>query len=187
MKNIGYFLILLSSITTATAAESKGLWFIHADFGGDTLVEVSYDDGSTSSIEAGGGITFGGGATWRMSDLFIVQATAAWKTETLPSASNGSADWDRFPVEVIGLLQIDKFRIGMGLTYHLFGKLKGDGILSSASADFDNATGSVVTFEYVSKDRLSYVFRQTIIDYTPAGTSTILNGNSAGIGINMHF
>lgn len=48
------------------------------EFGGEKLVDVSYEDGSTSNIEAGRGLVFGGGLDFnctKSDSTFCSQAT----------------------------------------------------------------------------------------------------------------
>ena len=187
MKKYGLLLLLTSAFTNTSAAEISKLGFINADFGGDTLVNVTYADGSSADIDAGRGISFGGGANWHLSDDFVLQTTAAWKFTTIPQATNGDLTWTRIPVEAIAFYNTEKFRIGAGISYHLANKLEGTGVASSLSADFDSTIGTVVSYEHLTSNRISYVVRYTMIDYTPSAGSASANGNSIGFGMNMYF
>ena len=187
MKKYGYLLIILTSITSIATAQAQALFFMNADFGGDTLVTVPYTDGSKANVDAGAGVTLGGGMNWLLSDSLILQTTAAWKFQTIPEATNGDLTWTRFPVEAIALYNAEKIRMGAGLTYHLMNKLSATGAISSEARDYDNTLGYVFSFEYLSSPRLSFTARYTVIDYTETGTSNSADGNSLGIGVNFYF
>lgn len=187
MKKLGLLTLLIMMFSNVSAAETSGLMMINADFGGDTLVDITYTDGSTADIDAGRGITLGGGVNWNLSDDFILQTTAAWKFTTIPQASNGDLTWTRIPLEAIAYYNIEKLRIGAGVIYHMSNRLKGTGFASGATQDFDNALGTVVGFEYLMTPGMSINVRYTMISYTPAGTSFEVDGNSIGLGVNFYF
>src|SRR4051812_16517880 len=91
-KSSGGVLAVLGALMwagTAQAADAHGLFKLGLDFGGDTLIEVPFADGSTDTIKANDGFYIGGGvALVEVAQNVDVELTATWKWTSI-TASNG--------------------------------------------------------------------------------------------------
>jgi hypothetical protein len=122
-------------------------------FGGHKLAELTYSDGSTSSVAAGEGIVLVGGATW--TPLWFgdrvglgLGLDGGYKFKSTFSAADGSVNLERFPVTLtarglIGLAKGWHVVTALGATMELKPKLRGEGVLSNLNADFKDAIGGV--------------------------------------------
>lgn len=187
MKKYGLLFIFLTVYSNISTADTTSVAIINMDFGGDTLVDVTYGNGDQADIDAGRGVTFGGGINWTLSQSTTLQATGAWKFTTIPQATNGDLTWTRLPLELIAYYNSSKHKVGAGISYHISNKLDGSGVASSLTQDFDNELGYVVSYEYLMSSKMSFVARYTMIEYTPTGGGISANGNSVGLGISMYF
>lgn len=187
-KTARSFIIALSAcVMSAPAAAGPiyGVFNMAADFGGETLIEVVLDDGSTDEINTGQGLYLSGGIGTTFSDgKYDAQATFGWKFTGI-SASNGDIDWVRFPLEGLIFLNHEKLRLGGGLTYHINNSLKGSGVASSLNADFDNALGFVFEGQYRITDAILMGARATLIEYEIDSVS--IDGNSFGVSLTFQF
>lgn len=124
----------------ASADPAYGVFNFGFDFGGDELIEVTFSDGSTDSINAGDGFYLAAGIGKTFSDgQYSGQVTLGWKFTSI-SASNADVDWTRFPLEALVYMNREKIRVGGGLTYHMNTKLKGSGGLSFIDVDVGNGS-----------------------------------------------
>lgn len=122
-------------------------------FGGDTIFRATYQDGSTSSMQAGDGISLLGGLTF--TPLWIAKriglglgAEAGFKYRA-NRADNGTAELTRFP-----LLTTARGLIGLGKDWHLLAALgaqtdfgasmSGDGVAVGLDESFQNSVGFVM-------------------------------------------
>ena len=187
MIRVLLFCLLNVVMVNVSATEFKGIGILGADFGGDTLVDVEYSDGSKAKVDAGEGLSLGGGLSWNLKENVSLITSAAWKFTTTKQASNGDITWTRIPLEVIGLYQIDKIKVGAGLSYQVGNKLKGSGIASDLDVKFDNALGYVANIEYAFTPKFAVNARYMVISYTPEDGSASVNGNNFGMGLVMYF
>lgn len=178
---------------SAEATKIRPAFTSALEFGGDKLIDITYSDGSKSSIEAGRGIVFGGGVNIDLSETvphtFEAQLTAAIKWTSAKEAKNGNVDWYRFPLELISFYHNTErnYRLGGGLTYQIANELKGSGDAAAAAMKFDNGAGYVLEGDYFFGEKKDLILgvRYTGINYRAqnAASSTI-NGSSWGIAFN---
>lgn len=122
-------------------------------FGGDTLAEVEFTDGSSDEIKAGSGLMFGLNFTKKIeSDTqqpLFVKTGFNYIFDSI-SAENGDADFSRFPLEVSIGTQIKRLQISAGATYHINPALdiEFDG-LGSGKATAENAFGIILDATYI--------------------------------------
>lgn len=158
------------------------------EFGGDKLVDVSYVDGSTSSIEAGRGLMLGGGLDFNCTEgntTFCSQATVAIKWTSTRQAKNGIVDWYRYPIELVGYYKNNQIpvKIGGGISYHVGNELKGSHDASFLSTNFNNSVGLIILGDYSLPDNLSLGVRLTFINYKTDQFNETANGNSLGVSL----
>lgn len=156
--------------------------------GGDTLLKLTYTDGSTQDIDAGSAVLLAAGGLLDVGDethALQIQATIGYNY-TGAEASNGSVTWQRWPVELLTFYEYRPahLRIGGGLQYQFGVSLGASGTRGSASVDFDNALGKVVQAEWLMT-YLSVYARYTLIHYSLNGSSEHLSGNAFGFGLSF--
>ena len=71
------------------------------EFGGDTLVEATYSDGSRSNIPAGRGLGARAGALLDLYEGFGLEGSLGFKWTSVKPATNGAVSWVRFPFELL--------------------------------------------------------------------------------------
>lgn len=154
------------------------------DAGGDDLFSATYTNGDTVNISGGDMFQMGVGTTFKTAPELLpaleTQLSVGYKFDRA-NAENGSATWGRFPIEALEFYTTPAWRFGGGLTYHLSPKLKGSGVASNASVDFDDALGIVFEVDYILGANSYIGGRITRIDYTISNTNLEFSGNSIGI------
>lgn len=177
----------LALISAPALAEWKGVIHIGYEFGGDRVLDVKYDDGSSSTIDAGEGIVFSGGAAYVVSPEIAIQTTLGWKYQTIQQATNGGADFTRFPLDVIAQYSKSKLRLGAGITYHLSPTLSTSGAAStySPSRSFDDALGTVFQFDYMTESGYIWGLRYTELTYKDKYSD--VDGGSLGFHMTRQF
>lgn len=185
LSAIGFAALFAAATSPASASELRTLIKGGYDFGGDTLQNVQFQDGTTESIKANDGFYIGGGVAF-IPDIanFETQLTVAWKY-TGVSASNGNIAFTRFPIEALVFYDWDFFRVGGGLTYHLNPKLKRTGVVAGGSVDFSSRVGAIAQVDYRITENVAVGLRYTAITYTTAGRD--VRGDGFGVAISGAF
>ncbi|MBC7954725.1 MAG: hypothetical protein H7Y33_02490 [Cytophagales bacterium] len=119
-------------------------------FGGDTIADVTYTNGDSAKVHAGGLIAFSGGLELQFTPLVSAQAIVSYHFDRA-NASNGNVRFERTPVELLGHFRLnDVFRLGGGARYTSGAKTRASGAASSAilNEDFKPTWGSVVEGEF---------------------------------------
>ncbi len=75
-----------------------------------------------------------------------------------------SADFTRWPVELIAFFESSKLRVGVGVTRHFSPKFEEEGTAGDLELDFDDASGWLAQLEYISGNA-SIGLRHVMIDY----------------------
>ena len=164
-----YIVVILFLPTVVNALdfyEKEDFISIGFGFGGDTLAETSAD-----KLTAGGGVSIDYGKTIVGSNYYQYQFSMGVKAENL-NASNGSASFIRFPVEVIVLKMKRGFRFGGGLSYHLNPAYK----MPTFEEDFDNALGLIGQFDIITKKSSMISLRYEWLNYKPNNLYNINTG-----------
>ena len=156
--------------------------------GGDTLAHVTFTDGSSQNVTAGGGASFYAGAEFRTSDAVSFQTTLGYHFRTTQEASNGDVTFSRWPLDLLGHFKVnDQFRIGGGAQIELSPKLKGSGVASPATMNFSTATGAVLEGEYLFTPQVGVKVRYVSVKYKPSNGGPSANGNNGGVMLNYYF
>ncbi|HEY9109849.1 MAG TPA: hypothetical protein VIN58_24500 [Roseateles sp.] len=172
----------------STAAHAEGLRpLLGASLtgGGKTLVEVQYTDGSKQKIRSGGFVHLFGGAEYEF-DQFALQANIGYHVDDT-TAKNGSVKFSRWPVELIGLWNIDsKLRAGLGIRKTTGTKVTSSGAASDlGSQSFAGKAGLVLQGEYLFTPNWSMLLRVVNESYEVAGLK--VQGNHVGLGGTYRF
>jgi len=179
------------------AGETKLDWVVQMglDFGGDTLAKAKFKGGGTDTIKAGEGLWLTGGIVGIVEN-FETQFTIGYKFDS-STASNGSMDFSRIPVELLWFYNkrndegyfSGTWRFGGGITYHINPELKGDGAAKKIDAEFDNALGFIleagVIFQTQDAIKPFLGLRYTFIDYEIGKNSA--DGNCLGFLAGIKF
>lgn len=176
--------VLLSS--SLVQAETRFMLETGLHAGGDDLVTVTFSDGSTEDIDAGGLISLGAGVSSDLSENLELRFVFNYKIDQV-TASNGSIDFSRWVSNLSLMYKIDPWRVGGGLAYHSGIELDGDGVASVISADFDNATGYLLEIDYFWNEHFYLGAQYTDIEYTYTGTSTDVDASSIGVVLGYQF
>lgn len=188
-----YILTSLVLISSGVWAEESPLQFTGSVMytnGGDKLYQGTYNTGETFDITAGGTYQINAGASYSLSPVFDVQLTVGYHTST-SNAINGSIDFTRWPVELLGFYQIDdKFRLGAGVRQSMNVKTAVSGVGNGIPTyEFNSNPSGVLEFQYVINNHRNSVayttinFRYVAESFTEKTTSSKINGNHFGIGV----
>jgi len=175
--------MLFGSAAAAHASDVRPMIKAAADFGGDTLVTVTFTDGSSESIKANELLSLGGGVS-------IVNAAGDIEAElslsykfALINASNGDVTFSRWPLDALVFYRLPELRLGGGLTYHINPKLSGSGVASGIDATFDNALGLLLQVDYRVTPKINLGIRYTSLDYKLHVGSATATARSSGVGV----
>lgn len=186
-KFFGIFIAVFSSLTIQfplAAAPIYGVANMGIDFGGDKIGNVGFTNGHICTVRGGQGLYLSGGIGSSSSDgKYDGQVTLGLKYRFF--ASDCYVDWSSYPLEVLGYINLNKIRLGGGITYHMNPTLERretfvDGGFKS---EFNNALGIIMEAQYQLTDSSLIGGRMTIIDYEIG--SRRISGNS--VGMNMTF
>lgn len=183
--------VVLAAASVAAQAQStpnpvRGFVGMAVTGGGDTLVTVTYSDGSTKNIKAGGLIDFKVGAEYRWTDMVSVQGSVGFHTDHT-SASNGNVRFTRFPIELLGYWHATPtLRVGGGLRVPTGAKLRSSGVVASlGNTSFDASAGLVAEVEYLFSPNFGLGLRAVKERYE-VGSSKI-DGDHFGLRANFYF
>jgi hypothetical protein len=183
----------ISALPATSQAQNRlhGMARFGLEYGGDRVVEFTYEDGSTPKVTAGGGLllSVGGGAEVARfgAHTLDAQLNAGLKWRTIPAATNQDANWLRFPVEGMLFYHAPKgFRLGAGATVHLRNVLKASGEVLNDKVEFKNTPGFLLQADYIRKN-VAFDLRYTAMDYEVESSGGSINASSVGLGISYFF
>jgi hypothetical protein len=180
-------LLALSAPVASYAMDVRPFFRAGYDFGGDTLVEVAFIDGSTDSVKANEGLYIGGGAS-------IVTDSREWEIElslgykfSMINASNGDIEFTRLPLEALVFYRFDRVRVGGGVTYHLNPELDGSGVVSPLNVKFDDALGFVLQADFLVTEKMAIGMRYTNLKYEVEGVAASAKSDGVGFTFSYRF
>ena len=183
MRIVTRFLCVVGAVlclsSVSEARNIKGVFNLGIDFGGDDLATVYYVGGDTSDVKAGELLSFSGGLMYSAQKVDTM-LTIGYKFDSA-TASNGDIKYSRYPVDLLALYKIKKFRLGGGLTYHINPTLKGDGYAANINVALDDALGFLIQTDFIIIPSLTVGLRYTIIDYDVSNSNDSVDGNSFGL------
>lgn len=145
---LGAVMVAVGSQAGAQDTKSSGLGprggFLaqaDADFGGDEVATVVFEDDSSQDLTAGQGLAVSLGGYFRPieSSPFELQASVGYKFSTT-AASNSDMGMQRTLLQLEALYRWPNgFYLGGGVMHHMSPKLDGDGFFPNIN--FDDATG----------------------------------------------
>jgi hypothetical protein len=192
-------LCLCAGMLSAQEANTRSTSFLLGmglTVGGDKLASVSFTDGTTKSLNAGGLFYFKAGADWQFQPRWSFQGTFGIHGDSV-NASNGSLKFQRNFME--GLFHFDTTRtqrLGFGLRKTSSARFTSSGAASVGDIDFDSKAGVVVEYEWFHKQgprgwgiSLRYVNEK----YTPSKVDGIpvtgpdVDGSHLGVGLSLYL
>ena len=182
-----YFLLLglgLGLISNVYAND----WFLQAGLhaGGDKLAGVTFTNGTSSSIYAGGLLSLDGGVNLDLTTNSQLRLAVGYKFDNI-SASNGSITFDRTTLDASWFYWVNSaWCLGVGVTQHLNPVLSGSGVTAGRVA-FKDATGIVMEADFQLAGGMYWGGKFTSIEYETLSGSAKVNGNSAGILFGWRF
>lgn len=180
-------LVLLFVASRASALDVYFEGGVH--FGGDDLVQVTYTDGGSDSIQAGRLLSLAIGVTGQISYNVQGRASLGYKYDFI-KADNGTVSFSRMPLDMLAMYYKHQWMFGGGLTFHLSPEVEVDVTPSTAGPPaYDNAYGLVLAFDYNTNgyyQRDWYLGgRVTLINYK--NTTGSFRGNSVGVVFGYMF
>lgn len=161
-------------------------------FGGDDMVVVT----GGGDLQAGQLLNLGIGYDFDLNAAKTLRLRTGinYKFDSV-DASNGEADFDRWPLDVLLISRQGNFSLGAGITYHLSPSYEASVNGVSTSIDFDDSLGFLLQAGYLMSERLEIGARVTLIDYETdrpivsiGGTLTNkVEGDSIGVYLSTGF
>lgn len=196
MKKPMLFLALLAAFSAAHAQAPavapaanpvRGFLGIGLTVGGDDLATVTYTDGDTADIEAGGGVVFTAGVDVAVAPQFSVQGTVNFHVDN-QTADNGDMRFQRIPVEVIGFYHPNSlWKVGGGVRYVNSAKLHGSGAASTPDVRFKNSASAVFETEYMFQPNAAVKVRYVKEELELKGYSGKVDASHVGISAVYYF
>ena len=154
--------------------------------GGDTIATYRVEfwgDDYHSDLDLGGTYFMYGGFSiqWPSHNVGILLQGGFFSD--LIGDYDDNADFTRWPVELIGFVETEKFRVGLGMTHHFSPTFDEDGF-DNAKLEFDDASGWLLQVEYMFEN-FSLGIRHVQIDYEI--DSNQLDGNHWGLSATYRF
>lgn len=157
-------------------------------FGGDTIVTVNNEDGSSDSLRAGEELSVAIGAAFQLSEAIEAVVSFGMKKEVV-YPDDGAIIFTRFPLNTLLLYMSDKWCMGGGLTYHMNPVYKVDRESNEQTIEFSNALGLLFDVRYFVFEKVYIASRYTHIEYEmendPARRS--YSGNSLGVLVGLQL
>ena len=187
LSSLVSFSALAQSETTAPGAHALLSFGITG--GGDEIGYLTYVNGKSVTLHAGGQVQFGAGALWQFDTMPIAASLTANYHVDRANAKDGSARFERTPVELLAFYTgAGKWRIGGGARFVSGAK----GVVEiggrSASTTFTSKTGVVVEAGYAFSPHLLVSVRGVSEKYKeeiPFGKS--YDGSHVGVNFTYQF
>ena len=176
--------LALADLPTEAPAPQKKIDFLVGGgltFGGDDIADVQVidydDDESSEDVTAGGLIHFYTGINAYIPDSdFSIQTTIGYHVDGI-FASNGSVAFTRYPLELIPYYNFSRFRVGLGLSYHINPEFSGDSDAHLGDREYDNALGLVASVEVKIGSHFAVGLHYTDIDYDLSKIENVYGDN----------
>ena len=161
-------------------------------FGGDDLAVVSGGE----NIQAGQLLNLGIGYDFDLNTAKTLRLRTGinYKFDSV-DASNGEADFDRWPVDILLISRQGNFALGAGVTYHLSPTYEDTINGVSSRIDFDDSLGLLLQAGYMVAERIELGARVTLIEYESTqplvmiggGITNKVDGDSIGLYVSAGF
>lgn len=164
-------------------------------YGGDTLATVTYTDGSTADLKAGGLFYIAGGPSLEFAD-------SPWSTQVLVgrhmdsvTATNGELSFERNTLEWQVFNRIGAHRLGLGYVKHSSPEYSQSGaVVFPMDVTFKDATGVSFEYNYLPVgSKFGASVRAVKIDYETESANGIplppvkYSGNHLAVGVYLYL
>ena len=175
------FIAVLTAGQNSFAATTGGLFLEFGyDFGGETLLEGYYTDGTTDEIKSHSGLNLAVGASAPISKVMLLSASIGYKYDSM-NASNGSISLNRIPINLMAHTRSGNHFLGAGITHQKNVGLECEiDSMCDATLDFDDATGFIVEYNYNALGEMRLGLRYTKLSLTATGLPTV---DASGVGV----
>ncbi len=158
--------------------------------GGDKLSTIDVSIGrttTTQNVHAGGRAEFRIGAEFVVDPRWSLQASAGYVSDGI-RANNGKVTFTAWPLEVLAHFRIvDAWRVGAGLRAPVNAKYEEGGVGGNASNGFTANVSPLVEVEWLVTRSIGIKLRGMHETYKVKGTSTKVDGSSAGLMGTFYF
>ncbi len=161
-------------------------------FGGDDLALVT----GGNDVQAGQFLNLGVGYDFDLNTEKTLRLRAGinYKFDGA-DATNGEADFDRWPLDLILISRQGNFSLGAGITYHLSPTFEATINGSTSRVDFDDSMGFLLQAGFMVAERIELGARYTMIEYESdrpvvmanGAVTTKVDGDSFGLYISAGF
>lgn len=185
--------LALAATAPAFAAEGfRPVVGIELTGGGKTLVEVEFEGNRDNQKISSGGLThlFGGVEYRDPNGQFAIQTTIGYHFDRI-SADNGSLNFSRVPLEVLGFWNVNEhIRLGGGLRKAFSARFDTSGAGEQVTSDFNmrSSIGVVLQGEYMFGEHTSVFLRYVDESYKSSHlVGGEVDGNHGGLGVSYRF
>lgn len=169
--------------TTDSARDVKFELGVGLLFGGEELARMEYDDGTSSTVKAGAGITIYGGFVIPVKNQWSAQVRLGWLSDSTSGESYGGDTveyyFQRLPLEGLARYDHGKHGFGFGVTKHLSPEFGIEVNSDSLEVDIDSGLGLVAEYQYKYGPSGYFGVKAQKMTYTLDGTD--IDGDGIGI------
>ena len=188
---MSYIFSIVLYLTLALFCQARAVDFIAEGglhFGGDTVVTVTSESGSSDSLKAGEELSLAAGGVFRVTDTVDAVVTFGLKKEVV-YPDGGAITFTRYPLNILFLYRDDNLRVGGGLTYHFNPVYKVDTETEQDLVEFSNSPGLLLDIRYFIHEYIYVAGRYTRIEYqtTSEPVEKHYDGSSLGVLLGFQF
>lgn len=156
--------------------------------GGDELYRVTYADGHTDRVMAGGWIQVFVGVDHRLNAAYALQVTLGRHFDSTTRESHGEVTFSRIPLELLAYYYVHpQVRVGGGLRMVRDVWLRGSGVADSVQARYHHATGGLIEAEYLMDRSFGFKLRHVWESYKDQATGGWVRAPHLGLLVNFYF
>lgn len=183
-KLVAVAALLAAGVSTAQAEGFNWVGTGALTVGGEELVKVRFDDGTTKKITSGGFMQFSIGMEYTFPETpYTIHTTFGIHFDNA-SATNGSVEFSRTPVELICLYHLnEKIRLGAGLRKTYSPELTSSGDIDIGDYTMNSSLGYIAQVDFNYTDRTGAFLRFVKEAYLDGS----IRGNHFGVGLSFRF
>lgn len=183
--------LLMTGGAMADGLKVRGVLGGGFTFGGDKITEVTFSNGDSETLKAGGFTQLHGGVELQFTPTVSAQALIGYHSDSV-SADNGDIKFSRQPFELLGHYRVsDTVRLGGGLRYVKGAKIRasGAGLTYAGNESFDPAVGTVLEAEFMLSPAFGLKTRYVSEKYESETFPNLpkLDGSHLGVMLNVYF
>lgn len=186
--------------TTSPVNDHRTVYFnlgMELAVGGDDIMKVEYDDGSSGKVKAGSGVGFDIGIYVQPKNSPVHVALNYGFLNDNESAENGEIEFKRKVIDLFVYYNFNSnHQLGFGLIQHSDAKFSYN-ISDSFKINYDDASGMGIEYNYLFSERMTMGIKYVDISYQPEhefitdGTNYYqlneLDGSHFALGLNFRL